>query len=83
MRLIDADILEDYVIRQMTFYDNADMYCMLDAIEKQPIVTADSIVKHGYWVKRARWKNHVCSECSFESNTAYNFCPNCGVKMGE
>lgn len=56
--------------------------------EKPEVVDAES-VRHGLWV------NHIsengatdgtyCSQCDYEvdRDAKYNYCPNCGAKMGE
>ena len=40
-------------------------------------------VKQGKWIARHKWDWFACSVCSYESNKAANFCPNCGADMRE
>ena len=85
MRLIDADILSDYLY---TFYEYADYITVgqiLNNIDEQP--TIDSECKTGQWIQltcdSAEW--WYCSECNgrVQMNpwAKYNYCPNCGANM--
>lgn len=40
-------------------------------------------VVHGRWLKNERFKQkrRKCSECGFDSDFEFNFCPNCGARM--
>lgn len=40
--------------------------------------------KTGYWIRRNSFLvPYKCSECNYESERYYDFCPNCGAKMFE
>jgi hypothetical protein len=73
--LIDADKLEEYVLQEMTFFDNADEDVMYNAIQGQPTVDAAPVV-HGEWVEYKPKKDgcvvfptrsYYCSECGKNS----------------
>lgn len=36
-------------------------------------------VKHGHWIKMNGERGYECSECGWESDTTWDFCPNCGA----
>lgn len=58
----------------------AGLKMLLDKIEKAP--TADvAPVRHGQWKSKRKWNYYVCSECSFENEIAFPYCPNCGARM--
>lgn len=40
-------------------------------------------IRHGRWMKNTRFKQkrRKCSECGFDSEFEFNFCPNCGAQM--
>jgi hypothetical protein len=44
-RLIDADKLENYVLKEMHILASRDLFLMLDAIKKQPTVDAAPVVR--------------------------------------
>ena len=88
-RLIDADALikwciycaDDDIVR-------VNRQVMIYMLEHAPTVDAEP-VRHG------RWVNHIsengatdgtyCGICDYEvdRDARYNYCPNCGAKMGE
>lgn len=84
-RYIDAEALKKDLTR---FYD--DEVAARNLIDEQP--TADvQLVKHGRWILHTKQIVDVdiklpteCSECGFEEFSAekYNFCPECGARMG-
>lgn len=41
------------------------------------------LVVHGRWLKNTRFnqKRRKCSECGFDSDFKFNFCPYCGAQM--
>lgn len=49
-------------------------------IDEQTTVDAVEVV-HGRWVFRKNWDFFVCSQCSNESSSYSNYCPNCGANM--
>lgn len=56
-----------------------------EALKKLVDVPAEDVepVIHGRWLKNTRFKEkrRKCSECGFDSEFEFNFCPNCGAKM--
>ena len=91
MRLIDADILEEFVWRERL--DTRERIANL--VERMPTVDP---VKHGEWIVKdeSYWRPHhsgdiqvnkvglYCSECDKRLAKAQkyrNFCPNCGADM--
>lgn len=38
---------------------------------------------HGRWLRNTRFKERrlKCSECGFDSDYGFNFCPYCGAQM--
>ena len=52
------------------------------AISTVPAADVRPVVR-GKWITRHEWDWFVCSNCSYESNKATNFCPNCGADMRE
>ena len=64
-----------------------DIVCLAQAIDYIP--TADvAEVKHGEWKEAEDGDGIVCSVCGSDFCTlvfdvyGYNYCPNCGAKMG-
>ena len=56
---------------------------ILTAIDYAP--SADVVpVKHGEWDKKLFLigTSYYCSECGDNFGEPYNYCPNCGAKMG-
>lgn len=52
----------------------------LDGIRSLPSVTPQQRV--GKWILRNSFlMPYKCSECNYESERYYNYCPNCGLKM--
>ena len=70
MRLIDADAL----------MPNAEYKGANDVVSAYDIANAPTIdpVKHGRWRKMNGERGYECSECGWESDTTWDFCPNCG-----
>jgi rubrerythrin len=91
-RLISADKLENFVLKEMSFWDNRDAEAILDAIQKQP--TVDTIVEeHGKWIfegfgytsRGDSYEKCVCSQCDYEfaamAGDFPKYCPMCGAIM--
>ena len=93
MRLINADKLRADVLSWGNCYngfsDAYDKAMIIDAIDEQPTIKAES-------VRRGRWEDKedpygffdtipVCSECGHTTTMrkTYRYCPNCGAKMEE
>lgn len=55
---------------------------ILGMIEAENIEDVAPVV-HGRWLKNERFKQkrRKCSECGFDSDFEFNFCPNCGARM--
>lgn len=54
-------------------------------LDEAPTIDAEPI-RHGKWIVVAEDFRHQiewyeCSQCRFESSTAYNYCPHCGAIM--
>lgn len=94
MRLIDADALEDVLLNHGFYYCNESDYSdgvaygfllAREDLKEAPTIEAEP-VRHGEWIVAAEeWRNQIewyeCTQCHFESSTAYKHCPNCGAKM--
>lgn len=95
MRLIDADALLESEIER---YGCVPAVCTTtingeyldDVLDRQPTIDAEP-VRHGKWErKRANlaYNIYTCSNCGFEQwehtgvGLDWNYCPNCGAKMG-
>lgn len=54
----------------------------MEAIDNLPPDDLE-LVHHGRWLKNQRFKqkSRKCSECGFDSEFEFNFCPNCGAHM--
>lgn len=75
-RLIDANALIAEYDRVHIGHAGGARKLMEDA----PTVDAVPVV-HGRWVFRKNWDFFVCSQCSNESSSYSNYCPNCGSLM--
>ena len=57
---------------------------VIDHIETMPSAEVEP-VKHGRWTKIGHiehtWLVSKCSECSYQTIDAGNYCTNCGAKM--
>ena len=76
MRLIDADALWKDITTNIE-------YCadILEIIEKQPTIEER---KKGKWVLYNPERFfYSCSLCGQLADRKWNYCPNCGAKMGE
>lgn len=56
-------------------------------LDEAPTIDAEPI-RHGKWIGEAEdWRHQIewyeCSQCHFESSTAYKYCPQCGALMKE
>ena len=92
-RLIDADKLVDthfskeYLQKAMTANKDEMGVALINiplVINNAPTIIPSADVRpvvRGKWIARHKWDWIVCSECSYESNKASNFCPNCGADM--
>lgn len=86
MRLIDADVLKEYLgCDGDNKYSSMIMHEIADCIDEQPTIDAKPAM-HGHWIEvRDRWGSCVgekCSECGRRvKNGGENFCPKCGLKM--
>lgn len=87
VRLIDAEKLKRKLIEgdghdddRFTEGYNFAINEVREYIDNMPTIEAEP-VKHGRWMYP-----FYCSECGFEpyyaSDMQYNYCPNCGCKMG-
>lgn len=75
IRILNGDVLGT---KEQT-YEAIKM--AINALEVEP-------TRHGKWIVVAEdWRHQIewyeCSQCRFESSTAYKYCPNCGAKMDE
>lgn len=90
MRLIDADLLKDWLNRR-EYCDSCTeidcISCIEDTIDKIPTVNT---VKKGYWHHVFEPKENFndeywrCSVCNFSTDVPYHryfFCPGCGSVM--
>lgn len=95
MRLIDADALVKYLLKNL-MWDKWGIRRMLDAVGDAETVDAEP-VRHGRWVPTEFdgyadgypvWDTWECSECRDEQYgndiaDLLHYCPNCGAKMDE
>ena len=78
-RLIDANELLKFVGSRLGFVISKRE--LLQAVEMQPTVDAEEVVR-GTWKHILSWKTHwMCSECGRLSVYKENYCPSCGAKM--
>lgn len=76
---------ENRLQRQNHIAEHRHFITMIDAMKSEEVVPA----KYGTWQLETDEEepNHmfklvVCSVCNKKSHTTYNYCPNCGAKMG-
>ena len=92
MRLIDADSVIEaigYYIGKKIYasYPNDKMpdfdKGMIDGYARARSIVFETPtvdpVKHGRWRKMNGERGYECSECGWESDTTWDFCPNCGA----
>mgnify|MGYP007115365668 CR=1 FL=1 len=86
MRLIDADVLKEYLgCDGDNKYSSMIMHEIADCIDEQPTIDAKPEL-HGHWIpicdKFGCGHGVKCSECKrVVKNSGENFCPKCGLKM--
>lgn len=87
---IDIDIAIQMAIKaiEQESCDDTVSRHVLNAIKALPSVTPKE--KTGKWILTIEdWNKWTCSKCGFTKRTdihvalAYNYCPNCGIKMVE
>lgn len=87
MRLIDADALNDVVMRLNAKGDSGitrSEYKLIDSVLFEfPTIEAET-VRHGKWIDKSggiegAW--NYCSVCGERAIELYDYCPNCGAKM--
>lgn len=83
MRLIDADKFKKSVMDCDLWYENADVWVVVDLIDEAPTVEER---KYGLWlIKPLAGRSTVrCSCCRtvFRENSGkWTYCPYCGAKM--
>lgn len=92
MRTIDADELKQ------TFYDNKkyheekhkdslligfDFDKMINVIDDASTINPEDLRPKGKWIKTGKISVR-CSACNYlPAENDYNYCPNCGAKMGD
>ena len=93
MRLIDADALEEEIVKTMRYVPKdavLDVACM---VNRAPTIEAKPVV-HAHWEKEffTNYRQRVCSVCfATVRQTLYddgeprlfNYCPWCGAQMDE
>ena len=58
-------------------------------VKSLPPITSQPKQRTGQWEKHERYRIHYCSECGYghidewHDEKHWNFCPNCGAKMGD
>lgn len=86
MRLIDADDLRNWILRQKRLSKN---YTIM-ILDEMKTIDPESIRKCGRWLKTNNMWNEnekfcKCSNCNWGCNCdedlKFKYCPNCGVKM--
>lgn len=94
MELIDRDALRDKIIQRTIEEDTefpeydwgTGLSIAKDILERTPTVDAVP-VRHGHWVgiDDEPYEVWECDRCgyTYESEHRYNYCPNCGAKMGD
>lgn len=83
---------KEYIEREVaieTLYYNVDETCSAVVSDFEAIPAADvAEVVHGKWIKYAKYSfgtMYDCSICSdriLDNGHSWNYCPNCGAKMG-
>ena len=97
-RLIDADVMVEYLRKQLCdncheqedWCDICDYAYLIDEMKKVPTVDAEP-VKHGHWIMTNKEKTDrplpECSRCGWYVTKGgvldFTYCPNCGCKMDE
>ena len=64
-------------------FDSLDVFDSLEIVDSIPSADVAPVV-HGKWedsIAKYGILIHKCSVCNKYSHMAYNYCPNCGVKM--
>lgn len=79
MRLIDADRLLD----RCKFYHlpNGDLAVPIIDVQHAPTIEPE---RKGEWIpnqENGTFKIYTCSNCGWNSEAEFNFCPNCGADM--
>ena len=93
MRLIDADALKAYAYESREWSHGGHPFVVeVDDIDDAPTIDPDDLRGKGEWTKTPERsiKSYLrrCSKCGKDSyfcggeGCSYNFCPNCGAKMG-
>lgn len=91
MRLIDADEAKRFAAE---CWPNPVHRLAIDALlDNCPTIDPKDLRLHGRWNEYPRAHYFKCSECKYivpyrkavevNGKREYNFCPNCGTKMGE
>ena len=83
-RNIAKELVERIEIIQFTDYDishamtafRAKVVIIPGDIENAPTIDP---VKRGRWIKMNGERGYECSRCGWESDTTWDFCPNCGA----
>ena len=88
MRLIDAEALEEEIVKTMRYVPKdavLDVACM---VNRAPTIEAKPVV-HAHW-ECAQWYEHQCSNCGDFAllndkniDCKSNYCPHCGAVMDE
>jgi transcription initiation factor IIE alpha subunit len=91
MRLIDAEALENEIVKTMRYVPKdavLDVACM---VNRAPTIEAKPIV-HAHW-EEVREGRHICSNCKVKASLTSdeydymedlnNYCPYCGAQMDE
>ena len=86
MRPIDADAAKKDFGEH--FGDVQDAVCAQQIIDRQPTIDRDSLIPHGQWIEKPYLigTTRYCSKCGENygmPHGVFNYCPNCGAKMGE
>ena len=78
-------MMDDYISREAAKTEFERYGAEDDAIAVLNSIPAADVrpVVRGRWKRRKNWSRCVCSACSFESDSEYHFCPNCGADMRE
>lgn len=82
VRLIDASNVMEAVFGAVELYDS-EYLAIQHEIEKIPTIDPESLRPTAHWISDSGGSaNVVCSACNAISFAAYNFCPECGKRMG-
>ena len=86
MRLVDADkmIIDTEQRWHDGEFDDCDLLAVFKAIEKAPTAKLDKKYIEGKWLFKYETTTAICycSKCGYGGNRRFNFCPNCGARMG-